>query len=139
MNTRHSQENLISETLSTKNTKDNNRIARTNETYRTSVIMYTEIKKKIKNNMIRKTRLDGTSRTSEKARTFVTQKTLCKINTKRTNNYNNRITRTIKTCRTITENSILSKRISPNYDINKNIKTLHIYGTLKTIETFGTL
>ena len=89
--------------------------------------------------MLGKTRLDGTSRTSEKARTFGTQKTLCTINTRTTNDNNNRITKTSKTCRTITENSILSKILSQKYDINKNIKTVHISGTLKTIGTFGTL
>ena len=89
--------------------------------------------------MIRKIRLDGTSRTSEKARTFVTQKTLCTINKRRTNDYNNRMTRTSKICRTITENSILSKRLSQKCDINKNIKRVHISGTHKTIGTFGTL
>ena len=89
--------------------------------------------------MIRNTRLDGTSRTSEKARTFVTEKTLCTINTRTNNDYNNRITRKSKTCRAIRENSILSKRLSQKYDINKNIKTVHTYRTLKASGTFSTL
>ena len=60
-------------------------MARANETDRTSVILYIEINKKLKiNNMIRNTRLDSTSRTYEKARIFVTQKTLCTINTRAT-------------------------------------------------------
>ena len=41
---------------------------------------------------------------------IIYKKALCTINTRATNDYNDRITRTSKTCRTTTEYEILSKR-----------------------------
>ena len=88
--------------------------------------------------MKRNERLDDTSRMYETARTFITQKILWTINTRTTNDFNKRITWTSKTCKTTTEYNILIKRWTHKYDINKNIRTVHISRSIKTTGTFGT-
>ena len=44
------------------------------------------------------------------AEIIIYKKALCTVNTRATTDYNDRITRTSKTCRTTTEYNILSKR-----------------------------